>query len=217
LVAVALVLVALDGRRIGAALLVGAVYSLVFFSLLVSWTARYLGPVPWIALTVVEGLLTAVALLPVSLAYRWLPRAWPGSRAVLLPAVVAGLWTVHELFLGNWPYGGFPWARLGMTQAEGPFAPLASWVGGSGLSLLMVFLVALVIETVRQRRRRHPRALLVPAATALVMLLLPSFPTAHAGSMRIAAVQGNGTTGYFDTREQYGVIDAQMSATEPLE
>ena len=217
LVAVALLIVCLDGRRLRSALLVTGVYGLVFYSMLVGWVARYLGPVPWVALAVVEGVLTAVALLPIALAYRWMPHAWPRSRLILLPAIVAALWTVQELFIGNWPYGGFPWARLGMTQAEGPFAPVSSWVGVSGLSFLMVFAVALIVEVVRARAWRRPLALVTPAVTALVLLFLPVFPTAHAGTMRIAAVQGNGPTGYFDTREQYSVIDAQMAATERLE
>jgi apolipoprotein N-acyltransferase len=216
-VAIAMMLVCLDGRRMWSALLVGSVYGIAFFSLLVSWTARYLGPVPWIALTVVEGVLTGVALLLVSLAYRWIPRVWPRARPVLLPVIVAALWTVHELFLGNWPYGGFPWARLGMTQADGPFAQVASWIGVSGLSFLLVLVVALLVQAVRLRFWRRPAVLVVPVVVALAMLVLPQFPTTHSGSMRIAAVQGNGPTGYFDTREQYSVIDAQLKATEPLE
>ncbi|WP_396653463.1 apolipoprotein N-acyltransferase [Microbacterium sp. ARD32] len=216
LVAVAIMLVCLDGRRLGTALLVSGVYGLVFFSLLVSWTSRYLGPVPWIALSVVEGALTALSLTLVALAYRWLPRVMPRSRALLLPALVAALWTTHELFLGNWPYGGFPWARLGMTQAEGPFAPVASWVGVSGLGFLMVFAVALLIEVVRAGSWRRPLTLIAPAVTVIALLFAPLFPTAPAGSMRIAAVQGDGPTGYFDSREQYSVIDAQLTATEPL-
>jgi apolipoprotein N-acyltransferase len=217
LVAVALVLLSLEGRSTWGALLVGGIYGLALFSLLVSWTARYLGPVPWIALSVLEAALTGVSLVLVALAYRWVPRAWPRARTVLLPAIVAALWTVHELFLGNWPYGGFPWARLGMTQAEGPFARVASWLGVSGLSFLMVFTVALLIEGVRLRAWRRPLRLAPLAATVLVMLFVPLFPTTDAGEMRIAAVQGNGTTGYFDKREDYGVIDAQMKATAKLE
>ncbi|QMU98773.1 apolipoprotein N-acyltransferase [Microbacterium esteraromaticum] len=215
-VALAMLLPALMGRSIGGALLVGLSYGLVFFALQVSFTARYLGPVPWIALTVVEGALTAVALVPVALAYRWLPRAWPRSRAVALPLLIAGLWTVHELFLGNWPYGGFPWARLGMSQAQGPFAPVTSWLGVSGLSFLMVALVALVIEIVRMGAWRRPTLLVVPLATLLVLVLTPLFPTARSGEMRIAAVQGNGSTGYFDEREPYGVIAAQAEATRTV-
>ena len=215
-VALAMLLPALIGRRIGGAMLVSGVYGIALFSLLVSWTARYLGPVPWAALFVLQAALTAIALVPIALAYRWLPRAWPRAQSVVLPFVVAALWTLYELFLGNWPYGGFPWARLGMTQAEGPFAPVASWIGVSGLTFLMVAAVALLIEVVRMRAWRRPVRWIAPVLTVLVLAFTPLFPTATSGSMRIAAVQGNGTTGYFDDREPYGVITAQKKATDAL-
>lgn len=217
-VAVALLLVTLIGRRAGGALLVGLVYGAVFFFLLVSWTSRYLGVIPWAALASLEAALTAVAVIPIALAYRWLPRALPGvvGRLVGLPAVVGALWVGRELFLGSWPYTGFPWARLGMTQSQSPLGPLASWIGVSGLSFLIVFAVAMLVESVRMRLWRRPLILLVPAALVLVLLVTPAFPTTAAGTMRIGAVQGNGPTGYFDDREQYSVIQAQMDATEPL-
>ncbi|WP_181156420.1 apolipoprotein N-acyltransferase [Microbacterium sp. MYb66] len=216
--ATALLLVSLIGRRFGGALLVGLFYGILFFALLVSWTSRYLGPVPWGALSVVEGGLTALALVPIALAYRWLPRAFPGTsgRLLGLPAIVAALWVGRELFVGSWPYGGFPWARLGMSQAESPLAPISSWVGVSGLSFLMVFFVAMLIEVVRLRAWRHPLRLLVPAALVVLLLFTPLFPTSSSGSMRIAAVQGNGPTGYFDDREPFSVIQAQTDATIPL-
>ncbi|MFD5214806.1 apolipoprotein N-acyltransferase [Microbacterium sp. NPDC058345] len=215
-VAVGLLLLALDGRRVGGAILVSAVYGAVFYPLLVFWATRYLGAVPWLGLSGAEAALTSVALVPIALAYRWIPRAWPRARKVLLPVVIGALWTTHELFLGNWPYGGFPWARLGMTQSESPAAPVVSWLGVSGLSFLMVVAVAMIIELVRAAGWRRPVALVAPGVTVLVLLLTPAFPTASAGSMRIGAVQGNGTTGFFDEREPYGVIDAQTEATAPL-
>ncbi|WP_217183875.1 apolipoprotein N-acyltransferase [Streptomyces sp. AC495_CC817] len=216
--AIMLLLLAMIGRRFGGALLVGLVYGILFFALLVAWTSRYLGPIPWAALSVVEGGLTAIAAVPIALAYRWIPRAFPGpwARLLLLPTVVAAVWVGRELFLGNWPYGGFPWARIGMSQADGPLAPVASWVGVSGLSFLVVLLAALLVEVVRLRLWRTPLRLLVPAALAVLLVATPLFPTAESGSMRIAAVQGNGPTGYFDEREPYSVIQAQTDATVPL-
>ncbi|MGY1552451.1 apolipoprotein N-acyltransferase [Microbacterium sp. A588] len=216
--AVALLLLALIGRRAGGALLVGLVYGAVFFFLLVSWTSRYLGAIPWAALATVEGVLTAVGVIPIALAYRWLPRAFPGlvGRLVTLPAVVAALWVGRELLLGSWPYTGFPWARLGMTQSESPLASLSSWVGVSGLSFLIVFAVAMLIEGVRLRIWERPIRLVLPAALVLILLVTPAFPTTPVGTMRIGAVQGNGPTGYFDDREPYAVIQSQIDATEPL-
>jgi len=216
--ATALLLIALIGRRAGGALAVGLVYGVIFFGLLVAFTSRYLGPLPWAALSALEGVLTAVALILITLAYRWIPRAFPGlwARLLLLPAVVAALWVGREVFVGSWPYGGFPWARLGMSQAESPLAHVASWIGVSGLSFLMVFVVALVIEVVRERVWRQPTALIAPALVVVALLVTPLFPTTVSGSMRIAAVQGNGPSGYFDERQPYSLIDAQTDATEPL-
>ncbi len=216
--AVALLLLALIGRRAGAALLVGFVYGGVFFFLLVSWTSRYLGVIPWSALASLEAALTAVAVILITLAYRWMPRAFPGAagRLVGLPAVVAALWVARELLLGSWPYTGFPWARLGMTQSESPLAPLSSWVGVSGLGYLMVFVTAMLIESVRLRLWLRPVRLVIPAALAVVMVFTPVFPTTSTGSMRIGAVQGNGPTGYFDDREPYSIVQSQTDATEPL-
>lgn len=221
--AAALLLLSLIGRRAGGAFLVGLIYGVVFFALLVSWTSRYLGPIPWAALSVVEGGLTALALILISLAYRWIPRAFPGTagRLLVLPPVVAALWIGREVFVGSWPYGGFPWARIGMSQAESPLASVSSWLGVSGLGFLMVLLVAFLIEVVRVRAWRHTRRMLVlavlgPMALVVVLLATPLFPTAVSGSMRIAAVQGNGPTGYFDAREPYAVIQAQTDATRPL-
>ncbi|WP_455904893.1 apolipoprotein N-acyltransferase [Microbacterium sp.] len=216
--ATALLLVALIGRRVGGALAVGLIYGVIFFGLLVSFTSRYLGPLPWAALSVLEGVLTAVALILITLAYRWIPTAFPGAwaRLLLLPAVVAALWVGREVFVGSWPYGGFPWARLGMSQAESPLAPVTSWIGVSGLSFLMVFLVALLIQVIRERAWRRPTALIAPVIVTVALLITPLFPTTVTGSMRIAAVQGNGPSGYFDERQPYSLIDAQTDATEPL-
>ena len=215
---VSLLLMALIGRRAGGALLVGFVYGAVFFFMLVSWTSRYLGVIPWAALALLEAALTAIAVILITLAYRWVPKAFPGTwgRLVGLPAVIAALWLGREILLGSWPYTGFPWARLGMTQSESPLGTLTSWVGVSGLSFLIVFIVAMMIESIRLRLWHRPALVALPALLAVILLVTPVFPTAPAGTMRIGAVQGNGPTGYFDQREPYSVIQAQTDATEPL-
>lgn len=217
-VGIPLALVALIGRRAGAAFLVGLVFGAAFFLVNVSFTARYLGPVPWLALSVLESLLTGVAAIALTLAYRWLPMLLPAVRwrLTVLPLLVAALWTMREQFLGSWPYGGFPWGRVGLTQVSGPLAPVASWVGVSGLTFLVVLLCAVAIELVRTRAFRRPLALLPPVALAAVMLFVPLFPTTGSGTIRVGAVQGNGPAGYFDTRSPGEVLDSQLSATAPL-
>ncbi|MFT4307105.1 MAG: apolipoprotein N-acyltransferase [Microbacterium sp.] len=208
----------LIGRRIRSSLLVGFVFGLGFFLVNVSFTARYLGPVPWLALTFLEAVLTGVAGVAITLAYRWLPRLLPAPwwRLTLLPALVAALWAMREQFLGSWPYGGFPWARIGVTQASGPLAPVASWVGISGLTFLIVFVAAAAVESVRVARLRRPLTALPALVVLIALFLVPQFPTTDAGTLRVGAVQGDGPAGYFDARTRDAVLEAQLSASEAL-
>ena len=216
--AVVLALVGLVGRRIWASLLVGFAFGASFFFVNLFFTARYLGPVPWVALSMLEALLTAAGAIPIALAYRWMPRVLPGrgARLVLLPMLVAGLWTLREQIVGSWPYGGFPWGRIGVTQVGSPLAHVASWVGMSGLTFLVVLLCALAIEYVRFGRFRVPLTALPTVVVVLILFLLPQFPTTEIGSVRVGSVQGNGPAGYFDRRAPDAVLEAQLKATEPL-
>ncbi|MFF0910083.1 apolipoprotein N-acyltransferase [Microbacterium enclense] len=220
--AVVLALLTLIGRRFWSAVLVGFLFGAAFFSVNLLFTARYLGPVPWLALSMLEALLTAVLAAPLALAYRWMPRLAPGAlgRLVLLPALVAGLWTLREQIVGSWPYGGFPWGRIGVSQVNGPFAEAASWVGMSGVTFLVVLFCAMVVELVRRRTSGPRLARAVPAAPAaivlIVLLVAPQFPTTDAGSLRVGAVQGNGPAGYFDRRAPNAVLNAQLAASAPL-
>lgn len=217
-VAVPLALVALIGRRWSGAFLVGTVFGAAFFLVNVSFTARYLGPVPWLALSVLEAVLTGVAAILIAWAYRWVPAAAPGrwSRLLLLPTIVAGLWVLREQWIGTWPYGGFPWGRIGVTQVSGPLAELLSWVGMSGVGFLVVLVCAMVIEYVRLGASRTRWMPAVPLGVLVVLLIVPAFPTTAAGSLSVAAVQGNGPAGYFDEREANSVLSAQRSATAPV-
>jgi apolipoprotein N-acyltransferase len=217
-IAVPLALLPLIGRRAWSSLLIGTLFGAAFFLVNVSFTARYLGPVPWLALSLLEAAMTGVGAVLLTWAYRWVPRALGENlaRVTALPLLVAGLWTLREQWLGSWPYGGFPWGRVGVTQAAGPLAELASWVGTSGLTFVIVFTCAAAIEYVRIRRFRDVR-FAVPAAVAVVVLLfVPAFPTVAAGSIRVGSVQGNGPAGYFDRREAGDLLDAQLAATGPL-
>ncbi|MDT3343992.1 apolipoprotein N-acyltransferase [Microbacterium aquilitoris] len=217
-VGAALTLVTLIGRSAWGSVAVGAVFAASFYLLHIAWITRYLGAVPWFALAGVETILSAVGAIVITLSYRWLPRLLPGfwARVTFLPALVAAAWTAREQFMGSWPYTGFPWARLGMSQADSPLAELASWLGVSGLTFVMVFVVAAAIEAVRLRVWRRVRLLAPAAVAAAVLVLIPQFPTTDAGTMRVGAVQGNGPSGFFDRREPYDVFRAQLAATQPL-
>ncbi|WP_353809914.1 apolipoprotein N-acyltransferase [Agromyces sp. SYSU T00194] len=217
-VGVAMALVPLVGRSAWGALGVGYAFGAAFWLAHVGWTSLYLGPVPWLALSLFESVFVAVGGVAIMLAYRWVPAvgASPWVRLVLLPVVVAALWCAREFASGTLPYGGFPWGRVAASQSESPFAPLVSWIGFTGLSFVMVWAVAAIVELVRLRGWRRPRRALPVAIVLLVAALLPAWPTAAAGTFRVASVQGNGPSGYFDVRARGDVLQAQLNATEPI-
>jgi apolipoprotein N-acyltransferase len=210
------------GRSAWGAFLVGCVCGASCYLTHIVWITRYLGVVPWFALSGLQTLYMGLGSILIALAYRWMPRVLPGrwARLTLLPLLVGGLWAMRELVMGSFPYGGFPWGRLGMSQAESPLAHVVSWTGVTGLTFLMVVFCAAVIEWVRLLRRRDVRRTVLSAVPSLVvaviLLATPLFPTTDAGPYTVGAVQGNGPTGYFDVRSRNAVLNAQLAATAPL-
>ncbi|MGD0700002.1 MAG: apolipoprotein N-acyltransferase, partial [Trebonia sp.] len=130
------------------------------------------------------------------------------------PLAVAGWWVAAEAFRDRWPWGGFPWGRLAMSQAG---VPTQGWAAIAGPPVL-TFMVALVgaslgwlllsalgwvpVRTPRMTRfswGSRRRLLLAPAlalvgSAALAVLpgVLPLDPVAaNAGTATVAAIQGN--------------------------
>ncbi|MFI8593586.1 apolipoprotein N-acyltransferase [Microbacterium sp. NPDC078428] len=217
-VSVTVALVALMGRSIAGALLVGTVFGAVFYMTHLVWVGEFLGPVPWLALAGLEAVLFGAGAVPIALAYRWTAR-YPARVLVQLlavPPLIAVLWTAREVVMGAWPYSGFPWARLGMTQVGGPLAEVASWTSVTGLSLLIVILCASVVQWIRAGGIRFMLGLHPAVSVAVLLVVTPQFPTAPAGDFRVGWVQGNGPTGYFDDKAPGEVLAAQTAATVPL-
>jgi apolipoprotein N-acyltransferase len=226
--AIGLALIAMQGRRVGGAILIGLVFGGTFYWPHIEWASEFLGLVPWSALAAVMTLWNGAAAALIALAYRWLPRVWNGlgGRLLLLPLVVAGIWTAREAAASVWPYGGFSWGRVAFSQSDSPLSPLFAWIGASGVSFVMVFLVALALAAV-QEAIRHPHrwaalgALVTLAALVLVSVpawtSLPGTAPSAAPTLRVGAVQGDTKAGYFDPPENFGDnLLGQVAATEPL-
>jgi apolipoprotein N-acyltransferase len=197
-VGVALLTVALAGRGLRASFVVGLVFGVAFFFLLLSWTLN----VWWFAY-VALALGSAVILAVLAVAQRLL-LLLPGW-----PVAVAGWWVGLEALRDRFPFGGFPWGRLAMSQAAAPDAGWAA-VGGApvlsfvvalaGAALAWLILSAWAVqgaEAPAPRRLGLP-ALVLPALAVVVTAglaaagaLLPVDPTAGAGTAEVAAVQGN--------------------------
>lgn len=219
-VGIALVLVSLVGRRAGGGFLVGLIAGLCFYLVHISWATEFLGDVlPMLALVTLEALFFAVGSMTITLAYRWLPRVWPGRLGALglLPVVVAGLWTAREAIASVWPYGGFAWGRVALSQSQSPLSDLFGWIGVSGVSFVMVLVVAVAIEAARHTGMRGTARAGLAVATAAVVLVIPALPVVYDGSIRVAAVQGNGKAAYLDKREYGDLLRAQLDATMAID
>ncbi|WP_322133195.1 apolipoprotein N-acyltransferase [Antiquaquibacter oligotrophicus] len=218
IVGVGLVLVTLIGRRLSSAALVGFVAGLSFYLTHIQWASLFLGPLPMTALAVLQSLFFAAGAVVITAAYRWVPRAFPSAlgRVILVPVIVSGLWTAREAWSSVWPYGGFAWGRIGLSQAEGPLAPLFGWVGISGMTFLLVLVAAVTVEAVRATDLPKLSRIAAPVGISAALLVVPFFPVSVTGDMTVAAVQGNGKAGYFDNSSADDLLRAQFDATEPL-
>ncbi|MEP7025984.1 MAG: apolipoprotein N-acyltransferase, partial [Actinomycetota bacterium] len=189
----ALLTIALWRRSLRGSLAAGFVFGLAFFVPLLSWLVN-LAWYAWIALAVAEALIFAVAAAGQRLLLNL--RAWP--------VAVALWWVAAEALRDRWPFGGFPWGRLAMSQAGSPAGP---WVAVGGAPLL-TFLVAgcaaalawLVLEPAQRGRPAwalRPRLLPAAALAAAVAITLGGTmlpvdqPGASASTATVAAVQGN--------------------------
>ncbi|RFA09307.1 apolipoprotein N-acyltransferase [Subtercola boreus] len=219
LVGVAGILVSLIGQRWNRALLIGLIGGLAFWCAHISWLTLYLGPVPWLALAVVEAAFFAIGAVTIAIVYRFAPRVWPTrlGRLGILPIVVAGLWTAREAFTAVAPEGGFSWGRVAFSQSMSPFASLVAFVGISGLSFLLVWLVAFVIQLCREVGVSVLSRVTLAVGAVALLLVVPAWPAPTTGTTRIAAVQGNTKSGLLDRVEAGDNLNAHITETLKLE
>ena len=194
----ALLVFALFGRSLRAAFAVGLVFGLAFLFPLLAWVIN-LAWFAWVALAIASALIFAVFAVAqrLLLNLRWWPLA------------VAGWWVAAEAFRDRWPWGGFPWGRLAMSQAGLPTQGWAA-IGGppvlsfvvalTGTTLAWVVLTALTGRagpgggrTARWRRTAIAAvAFAVTAGVSCLPAALPLDPVpANAKTAEVAAIQGN--------------------------
>lgn len=214
----ALVLASLRGRTIGGALLIGAISGFSFYGVLIEWLTVYLGVVPWLALTMTQVFFTALGGVLITLAWRWVPRVWPGiaGRLVLTPAVVAAAWTTREAIASVFPFGGFAWGRLAHSQAEGPLSHWVAWVGFSGLTFLLAWLAAGIVAVAIEREVGMLRRSIALVGASAALLAWPAVPITTTGTLSVAAVQGNSDSGLFASYERGQILQDHYNATTAL-
>ena len=198
--------------------LVGLSFGLAFFLPHITWAESAVGPVPWLALSVVEAIIVGL----VGAAWAWARRGAVIWRSTLLQVpVFAVLFVGGEELRSIAPFGGFPWGRLAFSQADSPLARWA-WAGGvplvSGLVVVVGVLLALGLVRLRQVDVGSASGALL-AGTLLVGsgVLLPLDTAAQAGRLRVGAVQGNVPDRGLDSfQQQREVLDNHIAGTLAL-
>ncbi|HEX6521029.1 MAG TPA: apolipoprotein N-acyltransferase [Streptosporangiaceae bacterium] len=195
----ALLALALRRRSLRASFGIGLVFGVAFFFPLLSWVVN-VAWYAWIALAAAEAVILGVLAIGQRLLLNI--RVWPLG--------VAGWWVAAEALRDRWPWGGFPWGRIAMSQAG---APTEGWaaIGGTPLITFTVALAGATLawllitfrepapasarEHVPGTRRKRITAGLAFAATVGLAVVPAAFTldpvSAHGKTAQVAAIQGD--------------------------
>lgn len=162
-----------------------AVFGIAFMLTTLAWLWPSIGPGAWFALSVAQGLWFLPLGWGLALVRRL--RAWPLWSAAL--------WSAVETLRGLWPFGGFPWSRLGMAVVDTPWAHLLPLLGISGTGLLLAllgFLLAAVLdpETLRDLSARRWAVVLAAMLALSVLPMGLAKPVDTSRTLKVAIVQG---------------------------
>ena len=142
-------------------------FAFTFNAVLLHWTSTYVGSTPWIILSFGQSLL----YLPLALIGRWGIAAYPLIFVVL------------EEVRNRFPFGGFGWARVAYSQADAPYAVIASRGGAIALSAITVLIAGFAYFVINKKVKL---LFLVP----LLTLLIPN-TIVNADQTSVLMIQGN--------------------------
>ena len=142
-------------------------FSFSFNAVLLHWTSTYVGSTPWIILSFGLSLL----YLPLALVGRWGIATYPLIFIIL------------EELRNRFPFGGFGWARVAYSQADAPYAAIASRGGAISLSAITLLIAGFAYFTLNKKVRLQ---LLIP----ILALLIPN-NIAMVDQTSVLMIQGN--------------------------
>ena len=143
------------------------IFAFTFNAVLLHWTSTYVGSTPWIILSV--GL--SSLYLPLALVGRWGIAAYPLIFVVL------------EEIRNRFPFGGFGWARVAYSQADAPYANIASRGGAISLSGITVLIAAFIYFAINKR-------MIFICIVPLFALVIPN-NISTVGQTSVLMIQGN--------------------------
>lgn len=192
----------------------GLAAGLCFFGIYLRW----LGVLGWYALV---GAVLVQALF--FSAFFYLTARLNPLRHVSGALAAGGIWAFLELVRGSIPFGGFPWGTLGSSLHDlaGP-RRLASVVGTSGLSALIV-VVSCLLWTVARGRSKGSSAIgrrIAPAAMLLLIAaaawLMPVDDRSPVRSFNVAMVQAGIERPVFSPADPQEVLERHIALTRQL-
>jgi apolipoprotein N-acyltransferase len=162
----------------------GLAFGIGFFGPTLWWIALF-GTLAWSIL--VLGSAAAIALVGAIA-----PAVWRADHPFRSSAGLAALWVVVDAGRGAWPFGGFTWGQLGVSQVADPaILPLARVTGVWGVTFAVILVNALLLVAMERARVRQ-RYGFGAALLALALVAVPSFIPGPAGGgrpIRVAALQ----------------------------
>lgn len=196
---------------------IGWLGGLVYFSIAFSWfgetAGALVGPAAFVivlAPALVEGLAFGAAALLGSIALKTAPRALAPLGAAAAFALTEAIRSTGSL--------GVPFGNVGYTQVVSPFAPLAAFVGSTGLTFGLCVLASYAAFALAEPfsiptlRSAGIAAGTVLIATALAWLLWPARPYPEPIAT-VAAIQGNIKQ---DIKWSRGAFDLALTRYESL-
>lgn len=188
-----------------------------FYVSQIYWISQYLGPAPLIGLATLEAAIFAAGAVAITVTWRLLDGWGSKLAAWLTPVALANVWVLREWVSINFPYGGFPWARLGMSQSNSTFANFAFLGGIPLISWVVAFISASLVVVLSSARARNWRTAVIHLTPVAVLGLLASLihPSVapEAGTLRIAAVQGNANAGLFANPVPGSILQKHLRAS----
>ncbi len=231
-VALPLLWFSIRNLRFWSALWIGLIGGFAFYCVQLPWLSIYLGPAPWLALSLLEAIIFSFGMAATAVVWSQVARFGNLASA----AALAAIWVAREWASTHLPYGGFPWSTLAQTQSESPLAKWVFWGGFDLLSFAVALIAAIVLVTVLSLSKRASghslssrgasrgnilgRDNLVNLAVLAACFAIPMATTppvsAEAGTFTFAAVQGNANAGLFSNDVPGSILDKHVAATNQL-
>ena len=209
------------------AFIVGTLAGFAFFGILLKWLTTYLGPIPWFAGSLISALIFGLAAAIAAVVWRYLSSLkLGGAQPFVIAFALGAIFTAREYVAGVFPYGGLPWARGGLSLVDTYLAKWVYFVDVAGLTWLIVFITALF--TIRFAKNqptgigiyKRSRMLIPTAIAALLFFGTPAVVTLDAsgtaGTMKVAAVQGNANAGLFAVNPAGSILDKHLVVSKEV-